>query len=339
MSSPDSQIAQRRFAAYAWVVLGYNILVILWGMVVRATGSGEGCGEHWPLCQGVVIPHAAAISTLIEFAHRASSGVAIILVVGLVFFGFRSFSAGSTVRRYALASLFFTFMEGLLGAALVLFGESAGKASLTLASILSLHLVNTFLLLASLALTAWAAMEPREAGESNAQTPPRYAAYTLALLGTLAIAVTGTIAALADTLFPAATPMQGLQWDFSGTANPLLRLRVIHPAIAVAVGCYLLILAASSLHGSAGAAGKRLARALLFLVTVQFFLGALNILLLTPVWMQALHLLTADLIWVTLVLLSAEMLHFKRKIVREPGGARSPQAEERAAVEGVPASR
>lgn len=113
----------RRFAFCAWSVLAYNLLVILWGAVVRATGSGAGCGEHWPLCQGVVIPHAAQIATLIEFAHRISSGLAVILVVLLLVLAWRQFPAGHPARRYAAAALVFTLTEGLIGAALVLFGQ------------------------------------------------------------------------------------------------------------------------------------------------------------------------------------------------------------------------
>ena len=47
---------QRNFTRFAWLTLGFLILVILWGAFVRATGSGAGCGNHWPLCNGVVVP-------------------------------------------------------------------------------------------------------------------------------------------------------------------------------------------------------------------------------------------------------------------------------------------
>ena len=48
----------RSFARFAGAVLGYNLLVIVWGAYVRASGSGAGCGNHWPLCNGVVVPNA-----------------------------------------------------------------------------------------------------------------------------------------------------------------------------------------------------------------------------------------------------------------------------------------
>ena len=318
VSAPNRRSGLSGFAIYAWLDLAYNILVILWGAVVRGTGSGAGCGDHWPLCQGVVIPHAAQIATVIEFAHRATSGIAVALVVALVFFAFRGFSKRHPVRRYASAALFFTLTEGLLGAALVLFGDVGNNASMSRVFVLSLHLVNTFLLLASLALTAKSASETavarplqtfdKAADSFQTSSAGLYATYAAGLIGALAIAVTGTIAALSDTLFPAASLAQGFQMDFSKASNPILRLRIIHPAIAVIVGCFLMVLAVHALSTPSPPPAKRLARYLLGLIFLQFSFGALNVILLAPLWMQVLHLLTADLVWITLVLLSAEVL-------------------------------
>lgn len=308
----ESQPSKSRFAIYAWLVLAYTVGVILWGAIVRATGSGNGCGDHWPLCEGQVIPHAAQIATIIEFAHRLTSGIAVLLVVGLVYLAFRHCAKGHPARRYAVAALCFTLMEGLLGAALVLTGDVGSNASWSRVFVLSLHLVNTFLLLASLALTAkWAGASgfelPGERGKIASAPSRRHwlaAAYVFALVGTLALAVTGTIAALADTLFHANSLAQGLSWDTSPNASPLLHLRIIHPAVAVFVGTFLLVLAAHTLMTSSPPAAKRAAAVLAVLVALQFFLGLLNVLLLTPVWVQVLHLLNADLVWITLVLLT-----------------------------------
>ncbi len=342
----DLRLEKNRFATYAWLALAYDIGVILWGAVVRATGSGNGCGDHWPLCQGQVIPHAAQIATVIEFAHRLTSGVAALLVVGLVYFAFRRCVKGHPARRYAVAALFFTLTEGLLGAALVLFGAVGNNASMSRVFILSLHLVNTFLLLASLALTAkWAGesgfgLPDRGRGEAAEFTWPAslassaplasrgrglVIAYVVALLGTLALAVTGTIAALADTLFPATSLAQGFEGDFSGSSSPLLRLRIIHPALAVFVGTFLIVLAVHTLITPAPPAAKRAAGVLAGLVGLQFCLGLLNVLLLTPVWVQVLHLLNADLLWITLVLLADAVL--SRQRVTKPAVGPVPYAE------------
>ena len=314
MSNRGRDLQVHRFATYAWCVLAYNILVILWGAVVRATGSGAGCGEHWPLCQGVVIPHAAQIATGIEFAHRASSGVAVALVLGLAFLGFRRFDSGHPVRRYAIATVLFTFTEGLIGAALVLAGLVGKQASMTRALVLSVHLVNTLLLLASLALCASSAAATGIASgssgfrESSTYTPHSRAWYIVGLLGVVAIAISGTIAALGDTLFHATSLAQGFSWDMSGSSNALLRLRIIHPVIAVVFGAFLVVVAVGAVRSDAPAQARRMAKYLLVLICVQLALGLLNLLLLTPLWTQILHLLVADLIWLSMVLLSAEML-------------------------------
>ena len=312
MDTGGRTAGNRRFAGYAWMVLAYTVLVILWGTVVRATGSGAGCGDHWPLCAGAVFPHATQIATLIEFAHRLTSGLVVLLVASLVYFAFRLFPAHHAVRRLAAAALFFAVTEGLIGAALVLFGDVGQNASASRVFILSLHLVNTFLLLASIALVAQDATMNREQQSLTGWPPHRdrrlQIAYAAGLLGTLTIAITGTIAALADTLFHASSVAQGFQWDMSGGASPLLRLRIIHPIFAVVIGAFLLVLAVHPLFTPSPRAARRIAPYLLALILFQFCLGAANVLLLSPVWIQISHLLTADLIWITLVLLSAAML-------------------------------
>jgi heme a synthase len=317
MARSGKQPENDRFALYAWLVLAYSVLVILWGTVVRATGSGAGCGDHWPLCGGQVFPHAAQIATLIEFAHRLTSGVVVALVAGLVYLAFRRFPAKHLARRYATAAIIFTVTEGLLGAALVLFGQTGNSASASRVLILSLHLVNTFLLLASLALTAQSSERGQTVPAAGSRRRLR-AAYAAGLLGTLAIAVTGTVAALADSLFHPPSLAQGFQWDFSGSASPLLRLRIIHPVVAVLVGTFVLALALHPLVAPAPAAARRIAPYLLALILLQFCLGGLNVLLLSPLWIQVLHLLTADLIWIALVLLTASLLRQPRVATIHP---------------------
>jgi heme A synthase len=334
-----------RFATYAWAVLGYNILVILWGAVVRATGSGAGCGEHWPLCQGVVIPHAEQIATLIEFSHRATSGIDALLVVGLVWMAFRRYGPGHGVRRYAAASGFFTFTEALVGAALVLFGDVGNNVSTGRVVILSIHLVNTFLLLASLALTAWAASRQFSADEGAPHPHPAtagkglYFVYGAGIAGAIAISITGTIAALADTLYPAKSLAEAFRWDFSGTTAPILHLRIIHPVIAVLVGGYLLVVAVLTLSSPGPVEAKRLARRMAGLILLQFAIGAANIVLLTPVYTQLLHLLVADLIWIVLVLLTAESLGWQAEAAALPVAPSPAASSTPSSVQHVPASR
>ncbi|HEX9055048.1 MAG TPA: COX15/CtaA family protein [Gemmatimonadales bacterium] len=295
-----------RFAKYGWGVLACNLAVVLWGAYVRASGSGAGCGNHWPLCQGEVIPRDPASATLIELAHRVSSGTVLLLVIGLFFWSRRVAPRGSAVRLGAALSLVFMFGEALLGAGLVLFELVAHNDSLTRALSLGAHLLNTFLLLGSLALTAWWASgaAPPRVGERRAT------AWLLGigLLGTMTVGMSGAITALGDTLFPATSLTEGLRQDTSPTAHILLRLRVLHPAAAVAVGLYLIATAAGIAVRRNEALPARLARALALLIVAQWLAGIVNIVLLAPIWLQLGHLLLADTIWITLVLFAAVAL-------------------------------
>ncbi len=146
---------RRRFATFAWAVLAYNFAVVLWGAYVRATGSGAGCGNHWPLCDGPVTPQTPAGATIIEFTHRVTSGLDLMLVAALVVWASREYPKRHRVRLGATLSATFLVTEALLGAALVLLNHVARNASSSRAWSLSAHLINTLTLLACLALTAW----------------------------------------------------------------------------------------------------------------------------------------------------------------------------------------
>lgn len=301
-----SDATTSRFRRFAWTVLGYDLAVIAWGAYVRATGSGAGCGRHWPTCQGEVIPRAPAVETLVELAHRVTSGLAFLLVAALLVWARRAFAPGHPARKAAGLSLAFMVAEALLGAGLVLFGWVARDASLSRGLVMSLHLANTFALLAALALTAaWS--------EGPAGLAPRgRGALPLALgLGAgamLVVGVTGAIAALGDTLFPSSTLAAGLRQDLDPRTLLLLRLRVVHPFAAVLAGLSLVYAASLAARGSASPRVRRAALALSALVVAQIVAGAVNLGLLAPVGLQLLHLLLADLVWIAVVLLAAASL-------------------------------
>ncbi|MGA2589156.1 MAG: COX15/CtaA family protein [Bryobacteraceae bacterium] len=290
----------RRFSLAAWGVLAYNILVVLWGAFVRATGSGAGCGDRWPLCNGTVVPRAPRIETIIEFTHRATSGLALAGVAGLAIWAFRLFPRGHRARLFAALAMVFLVTEALLGAGLVLLRYVAHNASAGRAAYLSAHLVNTQILLAMLAITAWFGADPL-ARKWQAVPNLIMAALPVALV----VAVSGAIAALGDTLFPAASVAAGMRQEFSSAASMLERLRVLHPAVAVVAGVFLLWVAASAIRSGRPAAA-RTGSLVALLVFVQLGVGLLNIVLLAPVWMQVLHLLIADLLWVALVVMTLE---------------------------------
>ncbi len=298
-----------RFAKYAWFVVAYNILVILWGALVRATGSGAGCGSHWPLCDGQVIPLNPSIERAIEFTHRGMSGIALLLVLGMVIWAFRAYPWGR-IRYGAIASGIFILIEALIGAAIVLLGLVGVDRSAARAFFVPAHLVNTFLLLAVLSLTAWWASGGNTI-DLRAR-PLQTFAMGLALFGFILTGAAGALTALGDTLFPASSLAEGFQQDVNPAAHFLVQLRVLHPVIAMLVGSYLLYLTVI-LNGRAASATRKLAMSLRFLVVGQILAGAINVALLAPTWMQLVHLLLADVLWIVLVLYAASALAVERE--------------------------
>jgi heme a synthase len=298
-SKPSSVSLLPRFA---WWLLAYNVAVILWGAVVRATSSGAGCGDHWPLCNGVVLQSNPRLATLIELAHRLSSGLTLPLVLLLLLWTFRSTVAGHLARIASIAAVVFTFNEALLGALLVLLRLTADNRSPARAVYLSLHLANTLLLLGALTLAAHF-LSRREA---FTRRTIRFAQLPLAVTGitaTLILGVTGTLAALSDTLFPATSLTAAFAQDFSASGW-LLRLRILHPLTAVIAGLFICWL----LMRSFGRPSERkLALLVLGLLVLQFALGIADVTLLAPVWLQIVHLLGADLLWIALVVLAARV--------------------------------
>lgn len=288
-----------RFARYAWAVLIYNLAVIVWGAFVRATGSGAGCGNDWPRCQGQITPHAPAVETIIEFTHRSTSGIDVVLVAILAFWAFRAFPRRHPARLGAVLSVIFLVSEALIGAALVLLERVAKNASAWWSTA---HLLNTLTLLASLTLAAWwGSGKPAIRFRGIAAKFAAAAFAAVAILG-----VTGVIAALGDTLFPARSLSAGFSQDLDPTSSLLLRMRVLHPALAAGTAALLLYYALWV--GGSRPQSRRFAWITGSLVGAQLVAGILNLLLLAPIGMQLVHLLLADLLWISLVLTAASTL-------------------------------
>ncbi|AKU92526.1 COX15/CtaA family protein [Vulgatibacter incomptus] len=294
------------FRRLAWANLAYNLGVIAWGAYVRATGSGAGCGEHWPLCNGVPIPRAPAMATLIEFTHRLTSGVALLLVILIALAARRIHPRGHPARLGAALSLGTMILEALLGAGLVLLGLVEDNDSVARAIAMSLHLLNTLLLLGALTLTAW-----------WASGGPRFRLRGQGVLGWTVLAglaammvlgASGAVTALGDTLYPAGSLREGMIQDFSPTAHFLVRLRVLHPLLALGTGGLLLFVSVTAAIARPARSVRLAAISLCVLFVAQLGAGLLNLVLLAPVWMQLVHLLLADLVWIALVLLSASAL-------------------------------
>jgi heme A synthase len=307
--------ARTRFTRFAWGVLAYNIFVVLWGAFVRATGSGAGCGSHWPLCNGEVVPRAPAAETIIEFTHRITSGLALIGVVVLVVWAYRLFPKGDRVRLFAVLSLVFILVEAALGAGLVLFEYVASNASVGRAVYLSAHLVNTQILLGMLAVTAWLSRPSAPSSPGAIRSP----LLSGSLLVFLVVGVSGAIAALGDTLFPAASVAEGVRQDFDSAAHFLLRLRTLHPLLAVLAAIYVSFAVLQVAKSKISAVATRIAWWTWGFVALQLVIGAINIVLLAPVWMQLVHLLIADVLWILLVLMAVEGSRPDRELRRTSG--------------------
>jgi heme A synthase len=320
-------MVNRRFAQATWGLVAFLLLVVVWGAFVRATGSGAGCGQHWPVCNGEIVPRAPALETLIEFTHRVSSGIVTLLVVAWAVWGFVAFPRRHRVRLGAGLGVVAILLEGAIGAALVLLRLTGSDDSLARAGWMGLHLVNTFFLLAVVAVTgAWAGGTAtprlREQGAVGVLVPA-------ALIGLVVLGVSGAIAALGDTLFPARSLAEGFQQDVAGGAHVLLRLRVFHPLLAVAVGTLLLVTAAVSSLLRPARHVRRAAMVLAVLVVLQLTAGLVNLALLAPVWLQLVHLLLADGVWLTAVLLGASALADDAPRLAVPGLAEPGSASAR----------
>jgi cytochrome c oxidase assembly protein subunit 15 len=288
---------------YAWVVVAYNVAVILWGAIVRATGSGAGCGEHWPLCNGTVIQHSPRLDTLIELTHRMTSGIALLAMLVLLVWTFSVTARGHLARVAVSAAGILTLNEALLGALLVLLGKVAHDQSASRAVYLSLHLANTMLLIAALALTAHFLSRRIDPIRGRLRIDSLGTAVP-GMLATLFVGVSGSLAALGDTLFPAASLRSAIAEDFSSRSAWLIRIRWLHPTLAVLAGGFICWLVFRSVQHRRN---RRLAIVVVMLLAVQYVLGVADLTLLAPVWMQIVHLLGADLLWLTLVVLAARI--------------------------------
>jgi heme a synthase len=305
MATPAITVKQasRALVRYAWFAVGYNILVILWGALVRATGSGAGCGNHWPLCNGQVVPLSPRVDTVIEFTHRCMTGGAIFVVLGLLVWTFRATAKKQAARAAVVLSTVLLINEALLGALLVKLGYVTGNQSTGRVIMLSIHLSNTLLLLAALTFTAvllGTGQMMRELRQRGAKTPLA----VTGLAATIVVGVSGSLAALGDTLFPASSLRAAVEQDLSSSSPLLLRLRGVHPVSAVIAGALVIWLVIQARRRGSG----RLRRVVVALLGVQFVLGVLDVVLLAPVWMQIVHLLAADLYWVALVTLAAQVV-------------------------------
>lgn len=298
----------------AWAALAYNVLVILWGAVVRITGAGAGCGDHWPLCNGVVVPQSPTVHTLIEFSHRLTSAASGLIALALIALAFRAAPKGHPVRLGAVLSFGLILLEGLVGGVQVLLGLTADSTDPARGLVQGIHLANTFLLLGALLLTAlWASGRPalRLRGQGRA-----LGVLVLGLGLTLVLGMAGAVTALGDLLFTPApgTPLDTVRRDFGVTAGLIENLRVVHPLLAVLTATYLVWMVGVLRRWRPSPAVTRWGLALFGVIAAQMAVGFLNVALKAPDWMQLTHLLLACIMWLVTVLLGYEALTALRRV-------------------------
>ena len=285
-------------ARFAWFTLAFMVIVVLEGAVVRATSSGGGCGNRWPLCNGDFFPHHPRLATVIEYTHRSLTGICTTLVIALAGWTFYATRPGHKARRAVVASCFFLVTEALLGAVLVLRGYVENNISVGRVVMQSIHFTNTMLLLGALSLTVWF-LAQWKSEPAVSQGDAKWLVW-LTVTATILIGAAGSLAALADTLFPSPSLLAGLAEDFAANAPLLVRMRWVHPAATV-IGFVCVLMLALKVR-------SRLSRIVFWLLVSQIVLGVADVLLLAPVWMQVLHLLGADLFWIALVMLAASVV-------------------------------
>lgn len=296
-SNDPHRRAVPKFTSFAWIVLIYNLAAVAWGVFVRASKSGDGCGSHWPLCDGASDPLNGSIARIIEASHRISTGLCGVLVAAMVVMAIRNFPKGHQARSASWVAFGFVCLEGGIGAALVKFKLVAENDSAARAGIMSFHVVSTFLLLSAIAI---AAMASTGSGRVRLKANGGIAATLgLGLGGVILLAVSGAISALGHTLKPVTNVL-------AAASNPgtfwMVRLQPYHPYLSVAIGIYLAMMAGLLIHFRPSGLVRKASLIMLVAFVGQCALGLVNIQLLAPIWMQMLHLVTADVLFVALVI-------------------------------------
>lgn len=289
----------------------YSLIVILWGAFVRISNSGDGCGKSWPLCQNSIIPAEKNLPMWIEYGHRLTSGLYGILILILIFLAFRSFNKGHIIRKFAIASGILTITEALLGARLVLAGLVGSNDSVERALTITVHLVNSLFLVASLVLLYdWAREEKYKIQPLEKKNNYQFLAIVSLFLF---LGCSGGIAALSTTLFPSESLLSGVLADFSQSSHFLVRIRITHPLSATFIGFFLIALIYTIYKRVNDDFMKFRTSVLMGLITSGLGLGYSTLFLLSPVFLKLLHLSWAYFIWTAIVLCFSRAIQLSSK--------------------------
>src|SRR3989441_5409489 len=263
---------KRHFLTLAWIAASCTYLLIVLGAVVRITGSGLGCGEHWPLCNGHLLPPLNDVPTVIEWSHRLVAGVVSALVVALAAYAWRLAKGGGTRDggrvRAAYIALALLVVQVLLGAVTV-------KTGLTPVMVI-LHLATAMLLLAALIVAA----------RPGRRSPlPLALTFITVLFGALtanlgAIASCGGFPLCNGQIIPHAGPLAAIHW--------------IHRLLAYTLLGYLIWWAVRS--------RERRVWSLFAIVALQIAIAATMIQLGFPGGLQAAHAAVGAGVWAAVVI-------------------------------------
>lgn len=311
---------ERRLRHWAGFLLVYTILVILWGAWVRISHSGDGCGDTWPLCNGQLIPEAARGKTWVEYGHRFTSGLYGLVVIAIYIWVriLKRHHSLSSAHRWMFWTLIFMITEAALGAKLVLFGLVSSDQSVWRLIVMSLHQLNSFLLVAFTVRFYAATFESEylageltqeqstvlfassEVSETSSASASKFLSRPLFLAGFLLIAITGAWAALSTTLFPSTSLLDGFTKDVSSDSHIVLKIRGLHPVLGLLIGGSLSV----ALYRVSSKLNLFLGRVAMMgsaLIASGIVVGLLTLFLLSPVPLKLIHLLLAHALWSTSV--------------------------------------
>ncbi len=269
----------------AWkILLVYTFFVIVWGAFVRASGSGDGCGAHWPSCHGDYLLDKASTKTLIEYTHRATSGLFGVFVFILSMMTMLSKSFSKTAKSFAFGVLFFTIVEALIGAKLVLSELVGDNSSFSRAVVMILHLTNTLFLVACNAGVIFF-YEKSLRIKNTVHLKKWFPVFILFFL----TGASGALAALGDTLYPSESLMEGFAMDIDPNSPWLIKVRSLHPLFAFTLTGLIIWFTEPA---------KRFGLSLIAFGVATLIVGLINLALLAPLPLQLAHLTTALSYWV-----------------------------------------
>ncbi len=303
----------RSFYIASWMLVAYTVIIILWGAWVRLSGSGDGCGDHWPLCNGEVVPLERMSKTWIEYSHRISTAIYGILILAQIWLSRKYFATGHPARFWALTTLVFTITEAFIGRQLVKAGLVNQSADLSRLIVMPLHLINTSLLLFSGVMTAESIRYghlPRQSLSSRIRN--RGVMY---LGGLTIVLITGAVAALGSHLMPSESLLHGFTHDLAPDSHPAVRLRILHPLVALALPIALLLFAQLPSSLTNGSSQARWYRRFTIGLIVAVGIGLTTLSFLAPVWLKITHLLMTNIL---VILASLCVFHSLRPVPNPP---------------------